>query len=731
MHPNEPQDLEFSLDDIIREFSEPELDDILQEFGETPEEPPKPPVSEETVRIAPVKHPVSRPVTQETVRLDPIKPATKPVTQETVRLDPVKPAAKPVSQETVRLDPVKPAAKPTSQQTTAFRPVSQNTAVFTSPVTAQPEPEPAYHTTAVPPRKEPEPFSDEWEPEYDEPIGEYPQAEALPQQNRQAMLRKKLVAGPEKRYHMLAAKGLGKLQMGILFHLLLTILSVGITVAYTMQWLGGNQQRLLIFAQLVIGLVAGLVGCNRLLVGLGSLLRGRFTLNTVLAVAFVACMADAFFCLSAQRMPFVTVLCLDIMMAQWAEYQRCNTQIGQMDTLRKALEVTALVKVGDYFEGLSGYVAVDGDPDSFMNAYQKPSAPERRLELFGLIALLSAIGVSVYVGSSLGWEKAVQTLSAGLLAAVPATSLIIISRPIAVLESRLHRLGAVLCGWKGIREADRLSVYPLEHDDLFPGDVTKMNGVKFYGTVDPGRVVTYATALIAHDGKGMIDIFSQLPRSRNIQQHKVTQFLAYPGGITGMVDDWSVMVGTQEFLEGMGIAVPTEARIPQAVYAAVEGQFSAVFALQYNRSKSSAAGLKTLLGYRRIQTILVATDFILTDQFISSKLSVNVRRMVFPDREMRQHLSSTPVPQDAPVLALVTKPGLGPKAYALTGARALRHTLNIGSAVHMLAGAVGLVAVAVLALLGAFDVLTVQNLLAYGLVWMVPGLMITEWTRHV
>ena len=30
-----------------------------------------------------------------------------------------------------------------------------------------------------------------------------------------------------------------------------------------------------------------------------------------------------------------------------------------------------------------------------------------------------------------------------------------------------------------------------------------------------------------------------------------------------------------------------------------------------------------------------------------------------------------------------------------------------------------------------YDAVSKENLLAYNLVWMVPGLLITEWTRHI
>lgn len=697
MHPNEPQ--EFTLEDIIKEFSDPDLEDILQEFGAEP-------VPE------PVPEPEPAPLTGETVCFTPVEPL---------------PAPDSIAEETVRLEPLDtmPTLEPVSQDTTVFAPASM------PELTIEPEPEPEPIPEPEPEPAPAEPFSEGWEPEYEAPMGEYPQPIAFPRKNRQSVLRKKLVAGPEKRYHALMSDGLGKLQAAIFLHLILLILS-GAGMAFSMfATLSPERQRLLLFLQLVIGMVAGLLACYRLLVGIGNLLRGRFSLNALLLITFIACMVDGFNCLGTQRMPYTTVLCLELLMAQWAEYQRRNTQMSQMDTLRKALDVTALVKLRDYYDGKPAYTAVEGDPDAFMNEYYKPSAPEKQLDLFGLLALLAIVCLSVYIGMQQGAEKAVQLLCAGLLAAVPASSLIIISRPAAILEKRLHRLGVVVCGWKGMRQVERLSAFPLAHDDLFPKEFAKMNGVKFYGTVDPGRVVSYSTALIAHDGPGMMGVFSHLPRSRNIHQHQVTEFLAYPGGITGLVDGWSVMVGTEEFLTEMGVPVPEDARIPYAVYAAIDGQFSAIFALHYTRSKAAAAGLRTLCGYRRITPVLTACDFIITDRFIQEKLGVNPRRVAFPDRQTRQRLAATPVPEDAPVVALLTKTGLAPKAYAMTGARALRLTLSIGSIMHIVAGIIGLSAVAALTLTGAPDMLNAQNLLSYSLVWLVPGLMVTEWTRYI
>ena len=54
-----------------------------------------------------------------------------------------------------------------------------------------------------------------------------------------------------------------------------------------------------------------------------------------------------------------------------------------------------------------------------------------------------------------------------------------------------------------------------------------------------------------------------------------------------------------------------------------------------------------------------------------------------------------------------------------------------GVAVHMLGGILGLVIMLLLGIVGGKDLLTPVNVLLYELIWMIPGLLITEWTRSV
>ena len=163
----------------------------------------------------------------------------------------------------------------------------------------------------------------------------------------------------------------------------------------------------------------------------------------------------------------------------------------------------------------------------------------------------------------------------------------------------------------------------------------------------------------------------------------------------------------------------------------VDGELAGVFALTYGKVKNVIHGMNTLCSYRRLRPVLITTDFLLSENFLRSRFKCNTRRIAFPEMEVRQELADRDTQDGSPALAMSTHEGLAPLAYAVTGARALRSAAIAGTVVHLLGGILGLVMMAILAVLNAAYLLTPVNVLVYGLVWMIPGLLITEWTRSI
>ena len=580
-----------------------------------------------------------------------------------------------------------------------------------------------------------EPFSENWEPEYDQPMGDYiPPAKVIEHpRSRMREIKRKIVAGPERRYYELSEKGMGKLQLAIFLAVVLVALSAGAAALYAAGIVGPERIKLMVFSQVLIMLLAALLGCYQLMEGVADLfMNGRFTLNTLLAVTFAACCCDAVYCLQEERVPICAAFALEVAMSLWAAYHRRSTELGQMDTLRKAIRLDGLFRVEDFYEGKPGIIRDQGQVEDFMDHYDEIPLPEQRQNRYALISLFLSLGISVVAGVLSGVPMALLILSTTLLVAVPASFFISISRPAAVLERKLHRLGTVICGWQGVTGMLGKAAVPLCDNDMFPRGTTKMNGVKFYGDHDPEEVIAYAAALFRATGGGLAPLFEDLLVSRNGPKYDAVRVRKYPGGgVGGEVDGEPVLVGTLQFLKDMGVEVPPGTMVNQAVHLSIDGQLAGLFAINYNRSKYSASGLATLGGDSQLTAVITAGDFLLNDDFLKSKFGISPKRVAFPDLRDRFSLNRIGPEEGTPALALVTREGLAPAAYAITGARALRTSYRLGLTIHMIGGILGMLIMLVLAILGSVELLTPLNVLLYQLIWMIPGLLVTVWPKTI
>ena len=678
---------DFDLEDILKEFSEhPEAEKPAQPAGQMPE-----------------------------LRLDkePLEESEAPEAKEPEPQEPEE-SALPDTQEFSPVEEPASDAITTDEPASAVPPTDEPTIVMDLP--EEPEvPQPAVAEPAF-----------EVEEEF------IPAPIVFTPRSRLKELKKQLVAGPERRYYELSEMGVGKLQAAVLLNLLVVLISGGVTALFALELVPENRMKLVIFSQVLAMLISALLGCNLMLDSLGDLFKGRFTVNTLLTLTFAACLIDGVFCLKELRVPCCAAFSLEMTMALWSRLQKHNTEMAQMDTMRKAVRLHGIVRVENYYEGKDGLLRKEGEVSDFMDTYKKMPSPEIVQSIYAVLSLLVCIGIAVFAGMLHGLSMGVQILSTSLLVAVPASFFVSISRPMAILEARLHMVGAVLCGWEGVKDLCGKAVFPISDLDLFPQGSTKLNGVKFYGSRNPDEVVSYTTSVIHIAGGGLVPVFDQLLKSRNGSVYPVHSFRNYgDGGIGGEVDGLPVLVGTMAFLRDMGVEIPEGTMVSQAVYAAVDGELCAVYAISYAKMRSAAAGLVTLCGYRKLKPLKLSGDFMLTEDFLRSKFNVKTKRIAFPDRDTCQKLQQHPIDPEEPVLALTTREELVSAAYAITGARALRLSTKLGVIIHLIGGTLGLIIMLVLGYLGSTELLTPANILLYQLIWAVPGLLMTEWTRIV
>lgn len=720
--------------ELIEEIEAFDLDDIMKEFGEEAEPQPEP-----LMELAAAEMDIAQePPLEERLKLylgqvDEDADVKRYVPQ-TETPDPA------MEGETVRIDPaeIRAAAEKTAVTTDAtvrFEPLGNIETQVSTDATIRFEPITGEVQADEPVPQEAEPFSTSWEPQYDSPMGDYVASEPLQFRPRSRLheLKRKLIAGPERRYYALSEQGFGKLQAAIFLNLLVVVLAFAAIILHSAGMVRPERMRLLVFGELFAMMLSALICSNRMIEGLAAIGKKRLTPDTMLFFTFLICMADGLFCLKEIRVPFCAAFCLMVTFSLWAEYQRRNTEMGQMDTLRKAVRLNRVAKAPDCYEGRPGFYVTQGEVEDFMDNYQAATTPDKMMSWYCLFALAACGGIALAAGYLKGVSVGLQTWSAGMLAAIPASAFICQTRPMAILERRLHKLGVVLCGWRGVKEMSGAAAVPLKDTDLFPQGSMKINGVKFYTRRDPDQVVAYATAVMERTENALTPLFTRLLDSRNGIHYETEGYRSYEnGGVGGEVCEESVLLGSAQFLTEMGVEIPEGTRVNQAVYCAVDGELCAVFALAFGKLKNINAGLSSLCGYRGLTPVLVSDNFLLNEGFLRSKFSVNTRRFAFPMGEQREAAESWVPDEEAAIpCALTTQEGLAPAAFAITGARALRTAANWGTLLHMIAGLAGIAMVLVLTLVSGSELLTPSNLLLYHLVWAVPALLVGSWTRHI
>jgi len=739
---DENERTELDLEEILKEFGGTSLseepEEIPTEVSEeiSPEETPvnleetrrMDPISlEETQRIEPVDLDQTRRIDtielEETRRIEPVDlDQTRRIDaiefEETRRMDPVHApqSDRDVSGDTIRLDGLGDELANLPRQEADFDD-GEDARVWTPGNTIHAEP-----------------FSQYWEPEYEQPIGEYipPQPIVFQPRSRLRELKRKLVAGPEKRFYELSEKGVGKLQAAIFLSLLVVLISAISTVMYAFGMVQEHRIRLMVFGQFMALLVSALLGSYQLIEGFGDLGKKRFTLNTMLAITFLVCCVDGVLCLQQIRVPCCAAFSLQVTMSLWNAYQCRSTEMSQTDTMRKAIRLDGIAACGDYLDGKKGLLRTEGQVEDFMDHYTAVSKPEKQLNTYGFISTCIAFVLGIVASVMNGFSAGVQVTAVSLLAAMPATAFIAHSRPTWLLERRLHKLGTVLCGWQGVEGLSGKVVFPLTYNDLYPADAVRLNGMKFFGGREPNQVVAYATAVISAENNGLTGLFSQLLDIHNGRHYDVYNLTHFEnGGICGVVEGETVLLGSMSFLKDMDIEVPDGARISSAIYIAIENELCGLFAMSYEKTQSAMAGLSTLTSYRNLDCVFTSNEFMVTHGFMRSKFGIKPKRFLLLDHELREQLRALQIDEDAPTLMLTTALGLAPIAYGVTGARVLRSTCRMGTVLHMIGGIVGLIIMLLLVLLGALDLLTPANMFLCQLVWVLPDLLITQWTYTI
>ena len=356
------------------------------------------------------------------------------------------------------------------------------------------------------------------------------------------------------------------------------------------------------------------------------------------------------------------------------------------------------------------------------------------LSLIWQTALLPIVlvGSLVFAGlSSLGQGRGADFLlcwSAILSASSSLALPLAWSLPWSRLAARLQKSGCAVAGWAGAAAISRKRAMILTDLDLFPPGSVYLNGVKMYGE-ELSHAASYAASLVRASGSGLERVFDDLVRSEGGRYYELDDFSFYEeGGCSANIRGESVLLGTASFMRKMDVRLPGNLNLHTGLYLAVDRQLSAVFAVKYDGAENVDWALR-MLRRNRISPILASRDPNITPALVKRKFGKGVR-VEYPALAARLALSEQEEGRGRP-RALLLREGLLPYAETVVGSRRLRCSVRNGTLLSMLGSVSGTLLAFYFCFQGGFALMPPVALLVFLLLWVVPVLLLTDWTGRL
>lgn len=468
-------------------------------------------------------------------------------------------------------------------------------------------------------------------------------------------------------------------------------------------------------------------------------LKDLFTLKagaeSLVAVSCLATVGDAISILvtkSTDRgLPFGVISSFSMFFALLGAFKTARGYMLSFRTAASLTDVYCVTAEGDRLEGGTVLVKSKGNALGFVTKCHKQSFPEKVLTYAAPLLILGSLGLSLI--ASLGKGNAssfFHCYAAIAAAAAPFSSLMIFGHPFRALAQYLSESGAAIAGWQGACDIGDAVGTVVTDEDIFPAGTLSISGVNIMTGASRDKVLSYTGSMIAMSESGLSEVFKELMKSQMARTVNVKEFSLYEGGgFSGVSAGDRVLVGSSGFMNLMGIRIPENMNMKNAIFCAINDELSGVFLISYNPTRPVQNALVALLS-RKMMTLFALRDFNVSTMMIRQKFKIdgkadNIDVLTFGERF---RLSEPPAVKHQPS-ALIFREGLAPYASAVLGGRALQTAVRIGTVISVLSAAFGLVFVFYMCAKGAFTAVTAANLLVFMLAWLLPTYFLSRMVK--
>ena len=368
--------------------------------------------------------------------------------------------------------------------------------------------------------------------------------------------------------------------------------------------------------------------------------------------------------------------------------------------------------------------------DGFYNNLIDPDVSELAYRYATPILLITAVFLSAITALIRGHGSYFfHILSATLAGAAPLTVMLSFSIPFGSVVNSARKTGAAIAGWGGADEVCFTDGACVTDDDLFPpGTISFSGDARLYNGVSPATALRCTGSIIIASGSGLAGVFSEVLRLQSIAPVKADEFAAFEGGVSAMIQGERVMTGSAAFMNLLGIRIPDDSNMKNAVYTAIDGRLAAMFAIDYKPVNSVQGALIAILKWR-VKLFFAMRDFNVTPLMLEQKFKVSLDDIEYIQARDSYNISDPNSNKEGRIAALLTREGLGPFTEVLTGCKLLKSTAVVGTVISVFSAVLGVFLMFIMCWSGSFLAARPGNLITYMLSMLLAVLVVCGYVK--
>ena len=474
---------------------------------------------------------------------------------------------------------------------------------------------------------------------------------------------------------------------------------------------------------LMMQLLAMVLSAEVITTGLIDIIKRRPGVETLITVAALASIGDALHVFqvgtAGRGFPYSAVVAFSL-----------GTALLGIKSVRNAMKTslrTAATKQDPYV--VTSKLDADGSGFSLLKSHRDTEGFLRKTQqmdfsehIYSMAAPLLVVASLVFaLFAALGgtgdiWD-AIHHFAGMTAVSASFTGLLAYGIPYSLLSRKLSKVGAALAGWGGAAEVSDAKGVIVTDADVFPNGTLTLSGVKIFDKNEE-KVIAYTASIIISSGCGLSSVFQDVLQKQNLDFQAVTDLACYEGGgIGAKVNGEELIVGSASLMNLMGVRLPQNLNVKNAVFTAQDGELIGVFAINYTPLNSVKEALVSLL-HSKIKPLFAIRDFNVSPIMLQTKFQISTDKIDFLTYEARYALSDLEADPQGKPFAVLCREGLGPLADVVVGGKRLKRAVIRNTILSVASAVIGLILLLSIFWAGSAETASAANVFYYHAAWL-------------